>query len=217
VVTADDIAEAVKMVLDTKPDIVAITGDFLHLDLQVERYSRELSEVLRGLSQNVETIAILGNHDYWVSVSATRRLLQQAGIRLLENQSLTLRRGQSQLHFVGVDDVWDGRPRLREALSEIPEEGAAVLLAHEPDYADFSAQVGRFDLQISGHSHGGQVVLPWIGPPIIPYMARKYPIGLYQVGNMFQYTNRGLGMTSPYVRFNCRPEITVFTLQPGLT
>jgi predicted MPP superfamily phosphohydrolase len=95
----------------------------------------------------------------------------------------------------------------------LPAEGCAILLAHEPDCADDSAATGRFDLQISGHSHGGQVSLPLIGPPVLPYLAQKYPSGLYQVGQMFQYTNRGVGMTPPYVRLNCRPEITVFTLE----
>ena len=70
-------------------------------------------------------------------------------------------------------------------------------------------------MQLSGHSHGGQVVLPLVGPPVLPLMARKYPAGLYQVGSMLQYTNRGLGTTSPHVRLNCRPEITLFTLQSG--
>jgi uncharacterized protein len=70
-------------------------------------------------------------------------------------------------------------------------------------------------LQISGHSHGGQVVFPVIGPPVLPYLGKKYPSGLYQVGQMMQYTNRGLGMTEPYIRFNCRPEITLFTFQAG--
>ncbi|MBZ0286049.1 MAG: metallophosphoesterase, partial [Anaerolineae bacterium] len=86
-------------------------------------------------------------------------------------------------------------------------------LAHEPDYADISAATGRFDLQISGHSHGGQVVIPFIGPPVVPPYSKKYPLGRYQVGTMIQYTNRGVGMISPAVRFNCRPEITVFTLR----
>ena len=67
-------------------------------------------------------------------------------------------------------------------------------MAHEPDYADVSALTGRFDLQVSGHSHGGQVVIPFVGPPILPHLGRKYPSGLYQVGNMYQYTNRGVGM-----------------------
>ena len=215
-VTAEDIAEAVRLVVDSKPDLVAITGDFLHYDKDLTRFTKELTAVLKTLTRTVETIAVLGNHDYWVSAEDTVQMLRQAGVRLLVNQSITRTRGSSQLHFVGVDDVWDGKPRLREALRGIPDSGAAVLLAHEPDYADVSARNGRFDLQISGHSHGGQVILPLIGPPIRPYLAKKYPLGLYRVGELFQYTNRGVGMTGPYVRLNCRPEITIFTFQPKI-
>jgi predicted MPP superfamily phosphohydrolase len=214
VITGEYLAEAVGMVLDSQPDLVAITGDFLHYREDLELYIKELGAVLRTLSKNVTTIAVLGNHDYWVSSLDTDRMLYQAGVRVLVNRSMTLQRGSSQLHFVGMDDIWDGKPRLRDALRDVPQAGAAILLAHEPDYADVSAANGRFDLQISGHSHGGQVVFPWIGPPVRPYLAKKYPSGLYRVGQMYQYTNRGLGMTGPYVRLNCRPEITLFTLQP---
>jgi predicted MPP superfamily phosphohydrolase len=100
-------------------------------------------------------------------------------------------------------------------LAGLPEHGAAILLVHEPDFADHSAASGRFDLQLSGHSHGGQVIIPFIGPPIVPYLAQKYPLGLYQVQNMLLYVNRGLGMARLKVRFNCRPEITVITLRAG--
>jgi predicted MPP superfamily phosphohydrolase len=86
-------------------------------------------------------------------------------------------------------------------------------LAHEPDFADTSAATGRFDLQLSGHTHGGQVVLPFIGPPILPHLGRKYPSGLYKVQEMFQYTNRGVGMARLPLRINCPPEITVFILE----
>jgi hypothetical protein len=69
-------------------------------------------------------------------------------------------------------------------------------------------------LQLSGHTHGGQVVLPLVGPPVLPQLGHKFPSGLYRVNGMYQYTNRGLGTASPHVRFNCRPELTIFTLQP---
>ncbi|MDH5508153.1 MAG: metallophosphoesterase, partial [Anaerolineae bacterium] len=117
------------------------------------------------------------------------------------------------LHWAGGDDIWENQDRLDLVLEMLPEEGCAILLAHEPDFADTSAATGRFDLQISGHSHGGQIIFPVIGPPVVPWLSEKYPLGLYQLGEMLQYTNRGIGMVGPpHVRFNCRPEITVFTL-----
>jgi predicted MPP superfamily phosphohydrolase len=97
-------------------------------------------------------------------------------------------------------------------IDQLPADGAALLLAHEPDFADTSAATGRFDLQLSGHSHGGQVRVPLVGAPRLPPLGRKYPIGVYQVGSMLQYTSRGVGMIPPRVRFCCRPEIALLTL-----
>jgi predicted MPP superfamily phosphohydrolase len=87
-----------------------------------------------------------------------------------------------------------------------------VLLAHEPDFADQAAGQ-NITLQLSGHSHGGQVRLPFVGALILPYLARKYPYGLRRVGEMWLYTNRGVGLIAPPVRFLCRPEITLLRLQ----
>jgi len=114
-----------------------------------------------------------------------------------------------------VDDILYKMNRLDQVLASLPADGAAILLAHEPDFADTSAAAGRFDLQISGHTHGGQINLPLIGPPILPEMGQKYPSGLYNIGDMLLYTNRGVGVTTVNARFNCRPEITVFTLEPA--
>jgi predicted MPP superfamily phosphohydrolase len=97
-------------------------------------------------------------------------------------------------------------------LERLPEEGAAILMAHEPDIADDVAATRRFDLQLSGHSHGGQMGLPLLRFPLLPKLSRKYPVGLYRVGKMFLYVNRGLG-AHPRFRFACRPEVTIFTLR----
>jgi predicted MPP superfamily phosphohydrolase len=100
-------------------------------------------------------------------------------------------------------------------LADVPAGVVTVLLAHEPDYADTSAADGRVGLQLSGHSHGGQVCVPILGPPILPYLATKYYAGRYRVGDMWLYVNRGVGLISPAVRFNCRPEVTVLNLRTG--
>lgn len=212
-VTAEQVSEVCKMALETRPDLVALTGDFVDKREELRRLLGDLSAALRPLTQSVQTVAILGNHDYRMGLTAIRKMLKDLQVQELTNQSLSLTRGGARLHIAGVDDVIWGRPRLQRVVEELPEEGAAILLAHEPDYADTSAKSGRFDLQLSGHSHGGQIVLPVVGAPVLPELGRKYPSGLYRVGNMYQYTNRGLGMTEPYIRFNCRPEIALFTLK----
>ena len=121
--------------------------------------------------------------------------------------------GHAQTFIVGVDDPWYGKPSVRPILARLPEQGAAILLAHEPDFADEFSQFGRFDLQLSGHSHGGQVCLPTGAPIRLPAYGQKYPRGRYQVGDMILYTNRGVGSSGIPVRFNCRPEISLFTLR----
>ncbi len=97
-------------------------------------------------------------------------------------------------------------------LKKLPEKRAAILLAHEPDFADVSAATGRFDLQLSGHSHGGQVRVPLIKSLALPPFSHRYTSGLYKVDGMPLYTNRGLG-AHPRFRFLCRPEITILTLR----
>ena len=97
-------------------------------------------------------------------------------------------------------------------LRTLPERGAAILLAHEPDFADVSAATGRFDLQLSGHSHGGQVRVPLLKSLALPPFSHRYSSGLYEVGSMIHYTTRGLGFVNMRLRFFCRPEIAVFTL-----
>ena len=119
------------------------------------------------------------------------------------------------LWLAGVDDVWERRANLPQTLADVPPGTPVVLLAHEPDYADEVADQGgacALLLQLSGHSHGGQVRIPGLGAPILPYLAEKYPAGAYRVGDMWLYTNRGVGTIQPRVRLNCRPEVTLLTL-----
>ena len=205
------LAQAIEMVNQQHPDMVAITGDFVTYG--ADRYSGDLAAELSKICAQDGVVAVLGNHDHWSDPDEVRRVLEQVGIRELKNVFYTLKRGTACLHICGVDDFMTEQDHLELVLEKLPPEGAAILLAHEPDFADVSASSQRFDLQLSGHSHGGQVILPWIGAPILPGFGRKYSSGLYRVNGMFVYTNRGLGTAELQVRINCRPEITVFTLQ----
>jgi predicted MPP superfamily phosphohydrolase len=211
--------QVAELVLDERPDLLLITGDFLlgrDFTEGPQRAIKDLVEVLSPLAAAIPAFAVLGNHDYWTNAEAIRQMLASCGVADLTNKVHTLKRENASLHLCGVDDIWEGDPRLDEVLAQLDGEGAAILMAHEPDFADTSAASGRFDLQLSGHTHGGQVVLPVLGPPILPYLGRKYPGGLYKVGEMFQYTNRGVGMASLPVRINCLPEITIFVLESGM-
>jgi len=205
----------VEMVNEQRPDLVAIMGDFAsystrHLDAGL------LVGALRRLSAHDGVLAILGNHDYLTNVDLVRRCLREGGVTELLNEVHTLRRGESELHVAGIDDIMEGKSRLDLVLRRLPEDGAAILLAHEPDFADVATATGRFDLQLSGHSHGGQVCVPLLTRLILPPFSQRYPRGLQKVGGMALYTNRGLGTVHARLRFLCRPEITHITLRlPG--
>ncbi len=201
--------KVIAIVNEQKPDLVVLTGD------QVSRKPRQHVELLDSLSKlqpRDRTIAILGNHDVYNDPEPIRQALKQAGVILLENNFDTIQRQNATLHIAGVGDVFTKLDRLDEIMARLPSTGAAIILAHEPDFADTTAATGRFGLQLSGHSHGGQVRIPFYKGGYKPNLARKYTSGRYQVGNMVQYTNRGIGTIKIYARFNCRPEISVFNL-----
>lgn len=198
-----------------KPDVLLITGDFLFGHRFPESAWKWIDDLRQGLSPlaaSIPTFAVLGNHDYWTNPQAVREMLRQSKITDLTNRVFTLTRQNEKLQLCGVDDIKVGDVRLDKVVAQLEEDNAAILLVHEPDFADISAATGKFDLQVSGHSHGGQIVIPFYGPPVLPRTARKYPSGLYKVGNMFQYTNRGVGMDSFAFRFNCPAEITMLVL-----
>lgn len=203
----------VRLINGQQPDLIAITGDFV--TNRPRRWAQDLVGALAPLQGRDGVVAVLGNHDHWSGAATVRAIIKDSGIAEIGNRVYTLRRGQATLHVAGIDDYMVRADRLDRVLDRLPDEGAAILLVHEPDFADTSAATGRFDLQISGHSHGGQIRLPIIGPPYLPHLARRYPMGLYRTGGMLHYTNRGLGMLGPHIRLNCRPEVSVFTLEAG--
>jgi hypothetical protein len=157
--------------------------------------------------------AVLGNHDQ-CAPQFIARCLEEQGIAVLRNYPLHVERAGARLWIAGVDDVLDGKPRLDSTLQTIPRGEATLLLAHEPDFADVVSGY-PVDLQLSGHSHGGQVKLPWLRPLYLPQLGRKYPWGLRQLGSLSLYTNRGLGTIFLPVRFNAPPEATLLTLHSG--
>jgi predicted MPP superfamily phosphohydrolase len=218
------VAEVVQVANEQVADAVVITGDFV---THIRKQTPETLAPLRALQTRDGVYAILGNHDHWSNPQVIRDLLRQYGIHDLSDSSHTLRRGKAQLHLVGLDDlwpvnsyiapIWSHQARLQQILSKVPTEGSAILLVHEPDFAEVAAATGRIDLQLSGHTHGGQIQLPMYGPLQVPPLGESYPSGLYKIGKMVHYTNRGVGMVSPHVRFDCRPEISVFTIFPPKT
>lgn len=211
-ITAERLEGVIDLVNQQNPDLVAITGDFVSYIF--EDFADELARSLGRLQPRDATVAILGNHDHWVGADNVRHFIKSGNVIELCNDVFTISRGGALLHIAGLDDVIANKHQLDLVLNKLPSFGPAILMVHEPDFADVSARTGRFCLQLSGHSHGGQIVIPRFGTPIRSYLFRKYPLGRYQVGDMVQYTNRGLGTNLIWSRINCPPEITVFSLMP---
>ncbi len=203
------VAKAVDLALEARPDLIVLNGDYVTYHARnIDGCARELAR----LTAPHGVYAILGNHDHWTDDRVVQAGLESVGVPVLRNANVRIPVGEADLWLAGVDDVWERQADIDRALEGIPPGAVIILLAHEPDYADQVAGRG-VTLQLSGHSHGGQVRLPLFGSPILPLWGRKYPSGLHRVDDMWLYTNRGIGLIQPAVRFNCRPEVAVIQLQ----
>ena len=208
--TIELVNQAVQMANQLNPDLILLTGDYVWHEVEA---IHELMPSLARLNARYGVFACLGNHDLWTDVDVVMQAFRSVRVPLLVNEGLPISVGNSNLYLASLDDGWSGRPNLDAAMQNWPSGALpTILMMHEPDLADQYSQDPRISLQLSGHSHGGQVRFPWMGALITPYLAWKYPIGLYNVNGMWLYTNRGLGTTNIPLRVNCAPEITEITL-----
>jgi predicted MPP superfamily phosphohydrolase len=210
------IRSAVEIVTQLRPDLVALTGDFvsaswLGSSVRGAADAEPCAELLAKLRAPHGVWAVLGNHDASAGADRVTEALDAVTIPTLSNQSVAIERNGARFWLSGVDDVLDGSPDLPSALQGIPSEDAVVLMAHEPDYADEVAGY-PVDLQLSGHSHGGQVIIPFLPPLYLPPLAKKYISGQFKIGALTLYTNAGIGTVDLPVRWNCPPEVTFITL-----
>lgn len=210
---------AIGMVNGLHPELIVLTGDFVSMPLfgdgaaaAAASAAEPCAQLLRQMQAPQGVWAVMGNHDATTDPDRVTSALRSAGIQVLSNQSTPIERDGARFWLGGVDDVLEGSPDLDATLHDSPGDEPAVLLAHEPDYADHVAR-HSVDLQLSGHSHGGQVRLPFVRPLYLPALARKYVWGLYQIGSLTLYTNPGLGTVGIPARLNCPPEITLLTLR----
>lgn len=205
----EDLQPLVTRMLSEQPDMICFTGDMVD---EVVMPLFAAVPLFSQLQPPLGKFAVMGNHDYRAGEQRkVRDGLMASGFEVLDNRHVVVNKNGQQLYIAGIDDVFHGVPDLPHALANIPSDGSVILLAHEPDFADITTEY-PVALQLSGHSHGGQVRLPFIGHLVTPQYAQKYVQGLYRVGNLQVYTNRGLGTTILPIRLFCQPEMTVFTL-----
>ncbi|BFH60926.1 metallophosphoesterase [Paenibacillus azoreducens] len=208
-----DIDQLCERIANASPDLILFTGDAV--DSGTDAMPAYLPQ-LASMQAKLGKFAILGNHDYLVHPDRVSELLDAVGFKVLRNEHSLVKYQGETIAIVGLEDEIMGDPDPEQSLAGVPPELFTLLMMHEPDYADIAAAY-PFDMQLSGHSHGGQVRFPLLGAVLTPPGARRYIMGAYAVGkrSMPLYVNRGIGETHLPIRFLCRPELTIITLRTG--
>jgi uncharacterized protein len=220
-VTPIYLSEAVDLAQRQNPDLVVLTGDFVHKGY---RYVDRVATTLGRLRAPLGVYAVLGNHDFSVRNALglrryrhlhrrVARALEAQGIRVLRNETIRICRGPAMVHLAGVEDLWSRCCDLDQALAGLCPSVPCIMLAHNPRTVE-RLRGRRCDLMLSGHTHGGQVNWPGLGRPL-GRKARRFAAGLYQFSQTQVYVNKGVGFGSFRFRFGVRPEVAMITLQPN--
>jgi len=208
-VTRERLQRIARRAARLKPDILVVTGDIVH---NSHLFARQAAEAIASIPTRYGIFACLGNHDFWAGPDAVDHELTKAGITVLRNRGVLLERGGDGLWLCGVDDPWNGRFDLPAALRGRPEGTATVLLSHQPNTWILAQELG-VPLQLSGHTHGGQVAMLWLHRSLsLARIITPFVAGLYRAGSSYLYVNRGAGSVMPMVRIGARPEVTELTL-----
>ncbi len=203
---------------DIDPDFVFITGDFIdHKTKDInscQEFWRELGNKYQG-----KIFGITGNHEYWnndIEAKDFKNLLEESGIVVLDNKNEKIFQGDEYIYLLGVDDPHTGNDDLEKAAAGAEEDIPKILLAHSPDIVNDLESLKKEDVELilAGHTHGGQIVIPFVQPYWTPTKNHgRYASGLFEIGGTYLYVNRGIGMAVLPVRFNCPPEVTVIELK----
>src|SRR5699024_2358668 len=210
----DQFRDLVDKINRHKADLIVFTGDLVDRPDTYE-WDEDLVDLLKTLSAPHGKYWIYGNHDHGgYGTTIVNETMKKADFTLLKNTHTTINIANNHIYLAGVDDVILGKPDLETALSGIDSRAFTILLAHEPDYADVARRFS-IDVQLSGHSHGGQVRFPFLGHLYTPAYAEKYVEGKYTFPDeqMMLFVSRGIGTTRLPFRFLCKPEIQMFTLK----
>jgi len=195
------------------PDLVVLTGDYVN---RLEHNCIPSARSLQDLRAKHGVYAILGNHDYWTNADAMTKALRESGIEVLFDEQRRITIGEEGIVLVGLDDEWEGEPDYDKAFTGISDDDICIAIAHNPD-AVLHLEGRPVELLLSGHTHGGIINLPRIGP-ICPVtkLGRKYVSGMYELGGVRFYISRGIGFgtTMPF-RYRCPPEVPVFVFRPA--
>ncbi|MGX6442125.1 metallophosphoesterase [Neobacillus sp. K501] len=206
----------IKKINQLQPDLIFFTGDLMDEPNKFAEIHK-IVPILQELNPPLGKYCVFGNHDHGgYGSDIYRNLMELSNFTVLLNESRPIIQNDgSKIYLIGIDDHMLGRPNLDLAQKQVPSEAFKMLLSHAPDVAD-EAFTYQIQWQLSGHSHGGQVKIPFVGALVIPPYAQNYPEGLYSIGEnnpLSLYVNRGIGTTRLPFRFMAKPELTVFTLK----
>ncbi|MFH2062763.1 MAG: metallophosphoesterase [bacterium] len=203
---ADWLRRVVERINGLEPDAVLVLGD-------IADGEDGLGDLFpfRSLRSRYGTFAVLGNTDYRVGAVDVRRAVEGQSVEVLTNESVRL--GDDGPFLVGLDDIWYGTPDWREAFRGLPEDAAVILAVHNPDPANQAEYYG-VDLMLSGHTHGGQVRLPFVGPvvPLPILIDQRYDRGLFPYGPMDLFITSGVGESTVRARLLDPPEIVLLDI-----
>lgn len=193
-------------------DIIVCTGDYVHKRKSTEEIDAVWPELMK-LTAPLGVYSILGNHDHWGDFNRSLYWLEKSG-QNIRHKAVPIERNGKRIYIGGCGDLWEDELKIDETFSGTEQEGFKILLAHNPDTADteFTTKV---NLVISGHTHGGQVNIPFIGAPVLPVNNKRYTSGLIKTQKAPMFISRGIGWAVLPLRFNCTPEIAVLHLYPG--
>ncbi|KAB8138592.1 metallophosphoesterase [Gracilibacillus oryzae] len=212
----EQLKELVKEINAMNPDVITFTGDLVDHPQEFS-WDNQIVSTLSSMSAPDGKYWIYGNHDHGgYGTDIVKQVFDNAGFQLLKNSHSLLERNGDKIMLAGLDDIMLGQPDTEAAIQSEEKIDFTILLVHEPDYAD-TVKDYDIDVQISGHSHGGQVQMPLLGYIYTPYLAEKYVEGYYQVGTrpLQLYVSRGIGTTRLPYRFLCKPEVTLYELKKG--
>jgi predicted MPP superfamily phosphohydrolase len=209
----DKLRQVVAAINETHPDIVLMAGDFIIQDVIGGRpmEPEQIASALQGLHPPLGTYAVLGNHDWWGDGERVGRVLGTAGIRVLENEAVPIEHSGRRFWLVGIADLWTRTPRVESALANVTDNAPIIVLTHNPDL--FPSIPDRVILTLAGHTHGGQVNLPFIGRRVVPSeYGQRYAIGHMVENGRHLFVTPGIGTSIIPIRFRVPPEISVIDL-----
>jgi len=197
-----------------QPELVCILGDLVVQGVRGGRFvdPESIAAELAKLRPPLGVFAVLGNHDDWLDHDRVARALTERGIRVIEETAIRIDTAGGPLWLAGISDLWMGNHDIAKALAKVSDDAPVILLTHNPDV--FPSVPPRVALTLAGHTHGGQVRLPFFGAPIVPsQFGQRFAAGLVRESDRQMFVTTGVGTSILPVRFRVPPSIALLTLQ----